>query len=108
VLVLDLDSGAVVVGAVAIPIVLAARWASVGLPVTILKRWRSFSRGAIPILTWSGLRGGISVALALALPPGRERDLFLVVTYVVVVFSIVGQGLTVGRLARRLAGQPVG
>jgi len=108
VLVLDFEPGAVLVGAIAVPVVLAARWVSVGIPVTILRRWRPFSPGTIPILTWSGLRGGISVALALALPSGRERDFLLVVTYAVVVFSIVGQGLTVGRLARKLAGQPAG
>ncbi|MEZ4586514.1 MAG: sodium:proton antiporter [Gemmatimonadales bacterium] len=107
VLVLDFEPGAALVGAIAIPIVLGARWIAVALPVTILRRWRTFSPGAIPILTWSGLRGGISVALALALPTGSERDFLLVVTYTVVVFSIVGQGLTAGRLAKRLAGQPV-
>ncbi|MGE0555804.1 MAG: cation:proton antiporter [Gemmatimonadales bacterium] len=106
VLVLDFEPRAALVGAVAVPIVLGARWISVALPVTALRRWRSFSPGAIPILTWSGLRGGISVALALALPTGPERDFLLVVTYTVVVFSIVGQGLTAGWLANKLAGQP--
>jgi len=102
VLVVDLVPGAALAGALAIPVVLAARWVSVAVPISLLRSLRSFSPGAIPILTWSGLRGGISVALALALPPGRERDLLLVVTYAVVTFSIIGQGLTVGGLARRL------
>ncbi|MDH3640417.1 MAG: sodium:proton antiporter, partial [Gammaproteobacteria bacterium] len=56
------------------------------------------------ILVWGGLRGGISVALALSLPPGRARDAFLTMTYLVVVFSIAVQGLTVGRVVKRLGG----
>lgn len=92
-------------GLLAIPLVLSARFVSVALPVTLLRRLREFSPHAVKILTWSGLRGGISVALALSLPPGETRDLLLTITYVVVVFSIVVQGLTVGPLAQRLAGQ---
>ncbi len=107
VLVLDLSPGYLFLGLVAIPLVLAARLVSVSLPVTLLRRSREFSPHAIKILTWSGLRGGISVALALSLPPGRIRDLLLTVTYVVVVFSIVVQGLSVGPMARRLAGDPL-
>lgn len=104
VLILDFEPGAVAVGLIAIPIVLLARLVSVGFPVRVLRRWRAFSPGVVRILTWSGLRGGISVALALSLPPGRERGLFLTVTYIVVVFSIVVQGLSVGAVAKRLAG----
>ena len=52
----------------------------------------------IKILTWGGLRGGISVGMALSLPPGRSRDIILAITYAVVVFSIIVQGLTVGKL----------
>jgi CPA1 family monovalent cation:H+ antiporter len=83
-----------------IPVVLLARFVSVGLPVTILQRFRSFSPRTLQILTWGGLRGGISVALALSLPSGFERELILVMTYVVVVFSILVQGLTIGKLLR--------
>jgi CPA1 family monovalent cation:H+ antiporter len=95
-------------GLACIPLVVAARWMSVGIAVTALRRWRAFSTHAVKILTWSGLRGGISVALALSLPGGPIRDTLVTVTYVVVVFSIVVQGLTVGPLARRLssAGAP--
>jgi CPA1 family monovalent cation:H+ antiporter len=78
-----------------IPAVLVARLISVSLPVTLLRRFRRFSPGVIQILTWGGLRGGISVALALSVPAGAERDVILAMTYAVVVFSILVQGLTI-------------
>jgi CPA1 family monovalent cation:H+ antiporter len=106
VLILDLAPGFLLAGFMAIPLVLLARFISVGLPVQLLKRFRAFSPHVVKILTWSGLRGGISVALALSLPPGSARDLLVAVTYVVVTFSIVVQGLTVGPVAQKLAGRP--
>jgi monovalent cation:H+ antiporter, CPA1 family len=90
-----------------IPIVLAARWLSVALPILALSPWRPFDRQAVRILTWGGLRGGISVAMALSLPTQvqgvavPERQVILVITYVVVVFSILVQGMTLGPLSRR-------
>ena len=85
---------------IAIPIVLAARLTSVGLPVLALRLFREFSPNTVKIMTWGGLRGGISVAMALSLPAGEAREVILPVTYSVVAFSILVQGLTVGRLAR--------
>jgi len=85
-----------------IPLSLLARYLVVGLPATVGRRWFGLPAGAGLLLTWSGVRGGISVALALSLPPGHERDVILTLTYSVVVFSILVQGLTVGRLARML------
>lgn len=81
-----------------IPAVLLARFISVATPITLLRRYRRFSPRVIEILTWGGLRGGISVALALSLPMGAERDVILFTTYGVVIFSILVQGLTIGRL----------
>lgn len=101
-LILELAPGYLLAGLLAIPLVLAARFLSVAVPVIALRAIREFSPHALKILTWSGLRGGISVALALSLPPGPTRDLLLTTTYVVVVFSIVVQGLTVAPLARKL------
>ena len=93
-------------GVLAIPVVLAARLASVVVPVWPLRRWERFHPAMVPVLTWGGLRGGISVALALSLPgevageAGSRRDVILATTYVVVVFSILVQGLTVGPMTR--------
>jgi CPA1 family monovalent cation:H+ antiporter len=80
-----------------IPVVLLARFISVGVPVTFMRRIRDFSPDAVKILTWGGLRGGISVALALSLPNGPEREALLTVTYIIVIFSILVQGLTIER-----------
>jgi len=89
-------------GLLAIPIVLLARFITVGIPITIMRRFRDFTPKAIQILTWGGLRGGISVALALSLPAGEMRDTLVAVTYAVVIFSILVQGLTIGPLIRSI------
>jgi CPA1 family monovalent cation:H+ antiporter len=104
VVVLELRASYIVAGMLIVPLVVLARFASVGSAVQALKRWRSFSRHAVKVITWSGLRGGISVALALSLPNGTERDLLVTVTYLVVCFSIVVQGLTIEPLLQRLYG----
>jgi CPA1 family monovalent cation:H+ antiporter len=103
-LVLTFTSNLLIAGLLAIPAILLARWVSVGAPVMVMRRWRTFAPGAVTIMTWGGLRGGISVALALSLPPSREREVVLALTYVLVVFSILFQGLTVKRLVVRVIG----
>ena len=88
------------IAVLAVPVVLLARWVSVAGSITLLGLRREFVRGAIVVLTWGGLRGGISVALALSLPDSPVKPVILATTYGVVVFSIVVQGLTIGRVVR--------
>lgn len=104
-LVLTLSAQYLLAGILTIPLVLLARAVSAGLPIAVMRRFRSFSPGVVTILTWGGLRGGISVALALSLPAGETRDLLVTVTYCVVVFSILVQGLTLGPVVRAMAGR---
>ena len=100
------DANDLLAGFAAIALALVARLAAVAVPVLMLKPFRRFSRGVIPIMTWGGLKGGISVALALSLPDSDWKPLILTATYIVVVFSIIVQGLTVARLSDRLGRTP--
>ena len=102
VLVLEWQPRLVLAGAVAIPLVLLARLVSVSGTIGVLRRFREFTPGVVRILTWAGLRGGISVALALSLPAIPEKPLLLTCTYVVVLFSILVQGSTVKRVMKVL------
>lgn len=86
---------------VVILITLLARWLTVGLPVSLASERMKLPQGAWKVLTWGGLRGGISVALALSLPMGENRDVILALTYGVVIFSMLGQGLTIGRVIKK-------
>jgi len=100
VLVLTFTREYFIAGLVLIPLLLLARFVSVGWPVLVMRLFRTFSPDVIKILTWGGLRGGISVALALSLPPGKNREVILAITYMMVIFSIIVQGLTIGKLVR--------
>ncbi|NNF91823.1 MAG: sodium:proton antiporter [Boseongicola sp.] len=93
-------------GLASIALALIARLAAVAVPVLILRPFRTFSPGVIPIMTWGGLKGGISVALALSLPDSEWKPLILAATYMVVIFSIIVQGLSVARVANRLGREP--
>jgi len=104
VLILQFEGKYLIAGLLAIPLVLFSRLISVGTPISILRRVTTwpYSDHVVKILVWGGLRGGISVALALTLPAGPERNIFLVMTYIIVTFSIVVQGLTIGKVAKKL------
>ena len=90
---------------IAIPITVIARFISVSIPLSLLKLKQEFTKGTIPVLAWGGLRGGISVALALSLPDGPSKPIILAATYAVVVFSIVIQGLTVKQVIQLALGK---
>ena len=94
------------IGAASIALALLGRLAAVLVPIYILRPFRTFENGVIPIMTWGGLKGGISVALALSLPDSEWKPVILTATYLVVIFSIIVQGLTVARLANRFGREP--
>ncbi|MGB5270888.1 MAG: cation:proton antiporter, partial [Eudoraea sp.] len=107
-LVLDLEFEFVLAGLLAIPIALVCRFVSLIIPVNLFKTRLDFVPNTNLIMTWGGLRGAISIALALGLTAEMQRELFLVMTYVVVIFSIIVQGLTVGKLVKKLRKKNVG
>ena len=103
-LIVDFTTEVLLAGGLAIVLVLAARYLSLLVPVRLFAKRLEFLPHTATLMTWGGLRGGISIALALSLPAAMEREFLLAVTYVVVVFSILGQGLSLGKLAKRLLG----
>jgi CPA1 family monovalent cation:H+ antiporter len=102
VLVLRLDPSFGWLVVVAIPLVLCARLFAVAIPVLALSANYSFTRGTIPVLTWGGLRGGISIALALSIPEGPEKSVILAATYALVLFTVVVQGLSLRAVVERV------
>ena len=101
-LVLSFEMSYFIAGVVAIPVILTCRYLSLLLPIKFFEKKLDFVPRTNLIMTWGGLRGGISIALALGLSQEMHRDLFLVITYIVVVFSILVQGLTVGKLVKKV------
>jgi CPA1 family monovalent cation:H+ antiporter len=100
------DFDVLITGVLSIGLALLARFSAVFIPVLLLKRSQDFSNGIVPIMTWGGLKGGISVALALSLPDSEWKPMILAATYVVVIFSIIIQGLTIAPMAKRLGREP--
>lgn len=101
ILVLTFNSTYIVAGFIIIPVLLISRYVSLLLPIKLYEKKLDFVPKTNIIMTWGGLRGGISIALALSLTQVMERELFLVITYIIVVFSILVQGLTVGKLIKK-------
>ena len=99
-LVIKISPVIVLIGCIMIVMVLLARLFSVSLPLMFLRVWIKLEKNAVLILTWGGLRGGLSVAMALSLPEAMHRNEFVLITYIIVVFSIIVQGLTIGKLAK--------
>jgi len=102
ILVLTFEMNYIIAGLMAVPIVLICRYVSLWLPIKFFAKRLDFVPKTNLIMTWGGLRGGISIALALSLTDGMHREIFLVITYIIVVFSIIGQGLTVEPIVKRL------
>jgi len=102
-LVLTYNNQFILAGLLCVPALLLARYLSLMLPIKLYAKKLDFIPNTNLIMTWGGLRGGISIALALSLTQEMHRDLFLVITYIIVVFSIIGQGLTVGKLIKKLS-----
>ncbi|NCD72160.1 cation:proton antiporter [Mucilaginibacter agri] len=90
-----------ITGSVSIVLILVARWVSISIPLTFLRRSLSLKYKDVNILTWAGLRGGISIALALSLPHNKYRYIILAGSYFIVIFSVIVQGLSLNRLIRR-------
>ena len=106
-LVLTFEGQYILAGLLAVPIVLLCRFISLLLPINFFKKRLDFVPKTNLVMTWGGLRGGISIALALGLTQDMHRDLFLVITYIVVIFSIIVQGLTVGKLVKKIQQQNI-
>ena len=106
VLILSYTWESLLISLAVIPIVLVSRFISIGFPISFLSQFRKYTPGAIRILTWGGLRGGISVALALSIPPTPERNIILAITYTVVLFSILIQGSTIKSVVNHFVDSP--
>lgn len=104
ILILPFNQMHIMAGLIFIPLVLMVRWVSLSIPIALYKEKLNFIPRTGLIMTWGGLRGGISIALALSLLPEMNRNLILTVTYVVVVFSIIVQGLSIGKVVKLLIG----
>ena len=103
ILILTFNNQYILAGLILVPTLLFARYLSLMIPIKLYAKKLDFVPKTNLIMTWGGLRGGISIALALSLTTEMHRDLFLVITYIIVVFSIIVQGLTVGKLIKKLS-----
>jgi CPA1 family monovalent cation:H+ antiporter len=101
-IVLEFDTGYFVAGLIAIPVVLMSRYLSMRVPQFLLQKWIDIDQKAILLMTWGGLRGGLSIAMALSLVRTEPKEMIVTITYIVVLFSIMVQGLSMGKLVKKL------
>ena len=101
-MIIDYNSTYLLIGIICIPIVLLARFLSIRIPLLLTRKWLDVDRNSVYLMTWGGLRGGLSIAMALSLTRSEPKDMLVFITYVIVLFSIIVQGLTVEKLAKRL------
>ena len=102
ILLIDFNIKYLLIGITAIPFVLLSRYLALRIPLLLSRKWIEMDRKSLLLMTWGGLRGGLSIAMALSLTKDEPKEMFVFITYVVVLFSLVVQGLTVGKLARKL------
>lgn len=101
-IIIDFNITYLLIGITVIPFILLSRYLALRIPLLITRKWIDLDRKSLLLMTWGGLRGGLSIAMALSLTRDEPKDMFVFITYVVVLFSIVVQGLTVGKLAKKL------
>jgi len=101
-LTLEFNLEYLIAGFIAIPIILFSRYISLLLPATLFKKYINTDKKTVWLMTWGGLRGGLSIAMALSLPANMPKNQFVFMIYMIVLFSIIIQGLTVGKLVKRI------
>ncbi len=101
-MVLEFTTPYLIIGSLLLPAILLARWFSIRIPLLLSKKFAEFDRNARILMTWGGLRGGLSIAMALSLSNADGKDMLVVVTYIIVLFSIIVQGLTISKVAKKL------
>lgn len=103
---IDYNSTFLIIGLILIPVTLVARYVSLRLPLAAWKGKAEFDRKTVVLMTWGGLRGGLSIAMALSLQAGEQKEMIVFITYIIVLFSIIVQGLSIGRVAKKIYGDP--
>ena len=101
-LIIRINGTLVLIGGILIAVALLSRYISLLLPGLLIRLREKITQKTLFLLTWGGLRGGISIALALSVPPAYQRDIWVTLAYCIVCFSILVQGLSVGKVSRRL------
>jgi CPA1 family monovalent cation:H+ antiporter len=102
-LILEINTTILIISFILILVTLITRYISVWVPSLLIRFKEKITRKTLLVLTWGGLRGGISIALALSIKPEFSREIWVTITYIIVCFSILVQGMTIGKLAKKAA-----